>query len=397
MDWSARKWNRLRNSNTEDVGPFAAMRDVRIAVRAVYFSMGLLSTIWVLLVPELKLRYGLADGEIGRILFASGLGGAVALPLSTAMMLRWGCRATVIVGTVFVTAVVPLALPLGTPLAAGFALLGYGIANGLRGIALGTHAVRAETVGERPVMSSFHAFFSIGGLVAAAAISQALKHGVEAQECLLALTGIVAAISAVAVARFRPRSFDAVEGTAPKIGVPRRAVWVLGAFCFVCYLAESAVAGWSANLMRFSRGCEPGDAGYAYAAFAGAMTVSRLVGDRVTARFGPVTAMRLGAATAGLGMTVAAAVPSPIAGIIGFAVMGLGAGNTVPIIFSAAGRVPGLPPSLALPGVSAFGMTAFLGGPAVIGLVADTWTLPNALLGVGLFYAFVALGARAVR
>jgi len=395
MVWFEKKWNRLHSIAPSD--PFAATLGLRVALRATFLTNGLLSAIWVLLVPELKLRYGLADGEVGLILLAAGIGGAVAMPMAAAAMLRWGCRLTAVVATVVAVVGPPLVLPMGTAVGAGVVLLLYGLANGARSIALNAHAVRAETAGGRPVLSSFHAFFSMGGLVGAGASAIALDAGVETQSCLVALVIIVASINAAALPRLRPKSFDAAGNGTPKLGIPRGIVWILGLFCFVCYLGEGAVSGWSSNLMRFSRDCGPGEAGLAFTAFAGAMTLSRLVGDAVTRRLGPVAALRLGAGIAAVGMAIATLIPTATAGIVGFAILGLGAGNTVPIIFSAAGRIPGLSPSLSIPGVSTFGMAALLGGPAVIGIAADGWTLPTALFVVGSMYGIVALFARVVR
>lgn len=371
--------------------PFVATR----GLRATFLTNGLLSAIWVPLVPELKTRYGLADWDVGLILLAAGIGGAVAMPAAATAMLRWGCRLTAAIATMFAVLGPPLTPPAESAVAAGVVLLLYGSANSSRSIALNAHAVRAESVGGRPALSSFHAFFSLGGLVGAGAFAVALEAGIEVQTCLVTLSLVVTAVDLRALPRLRPKDFDTVSSGAPKLGVPRGIVWILGLFCFVCYLGEGAVSGWSSNLMRFTLGCGPGEAELAFAAFAGAMTLSRLVGDRITRTLGRVAALRLGAGTAALGMAAATLIPSPIAGIVGLAVMG--AGNTVPIIFSAAGRIPGLPPSLSIPGVSTFGMAASLGGPAVICLVADNWTLPVASLLVGALHGIPALGARVVR
>jgi hypothetical protein len=94
---------------------------------------------------------------------------------------------------------------------------------------------------------------------------------------------------------------------------------------------------------------------------------------------------------------IATAVPSGAAAMAGFVLVGLGASNIVPVLFSAAGRIADTPPSVALATVTTLGYAGVLSGPAAIGFVAHATGLPLALGGVALLLAIVSLLATTVR
>jgi fucose permease len=162
---------------------------------------------------------------------------------------------------------------------------------------------------------------------------------------------------------------------------------------FCAFLAEGAMADWSAVYLRDDLGASPALAGGGFAAFSLAMAVGRFSGDRLVARLGPGRLLRLSGGLAAAGLAAALLVGRPVAAILGAGVAGLGLANSVPVLFGAAGRISGIAPGGGLAAVVTAGYGGFLAGPPAIGLVADAIGLPAALGLVALACAFIAMAA----
>ena len=170
----------------------------------------------------------------------------------------------------------------------------------------------------------------------------------------------------------RPRlSFD--------VAWPTGAVGALGALTMLGAVVEDVPQSWSAVYLRESLGATAGVAGLAYAAFAAAMTIGRLVGDRVVDRAGAVATLRGGALIAAGGFGVALALGSPVAAIIGFGVAGFGVSTLFPLAFAAAANVPGVTAGAAIGMVSLLARVGFLVAPPLVGVLADAISLGAAL------------------
>jgi sugar phosphate permease len=174
---------------------------------------------------------------------------------------------------------------------------------------------------------------------------------------------------------------------------PSSTVVLLGLSCLVLFLAEGAMLDWGAVLLSSERGVTLDRAGLGYSAFSFAMVIGRLLGDRVTAALGPVRIVRYGSLIAAAGFVLACALPWATSSMAGFVLVGLGASNIVPVMFSAAGRIPGTAPGVAIATVTTFGYTGMLAGPAAIGAAADALSLPLALGGVAALLVAVSAGA----
>jgi fucose permease len=158
-------------------------------------------------------------------------------------------------------------------------------------------------------------------------------------------------------------------------------------------VAEGAMADWSAVYLRDALGADAGLAAAGYAAFSLTMAAGRFAGDALRARVSAARLVRLGGGTAALGLGAALLVGHPSAALIGFGCVGLGLSNVVPVLFSAAGRAPGVPTGTAIAAVASAGYAGFLAGPPVIGFVAQATTLTAGLGLVVLCLAAVAVGA----
>jgi predicted MFS family arabinose efflux permease len=237
----------------------------------------------------------------------------------------------------------------------------------------------------------------VGGLAGAALMSALLAIGVP----LAVAAAFIAAMLIALVLWLRSGLLDdgPVTETAEKaaFGMPHALAWLLGLMCFASFLAEGAMLDWSAVFLRDFRGFAAASAGFGYACFSVAMATGRLAGDRLIARHGPVWAVRTGALLAVGGFLLVAWVPSAAVALLGFVLIGLGASNIVPVMFSAAGRLPGTSPAIAIATATTLGYAGLLSGPALIGFVAHASSLPVAFAAVAGLLVLVGLSARIVQ
>jgi predicted MFS family arabinose efflux permease len=176
----------------------------------------------------------------------------------------------------------------------------------------------------------------------------------------------------------------------PAFAVPHGKVLLLGCFCFVLFLAEGSAMDWSAVFLNVVRGVSVAHAGVAYVVFSAAMTVCRLIGDPIVRLMGPARIVFLGCLLAAGGLLLAICVPSIAAAVIGYGLLGVGASNVVPVLFSAAGRQSSMPAHLALPAMATIAYAGNLVGPALIGFVANAFGLKTGLAVVAMLLAIVA-------
>ena len=176
--------------------------------------------------------------------------------------------------------------------------------------------------------------------------------------------------------------------------MPRGVVLLIGALAFVLFLAEGAVLDWSAVFLTSVRHMDAAYAGLGYAAFAATMTAGRLAGDRIVDRLGPRRVVLTGGLCAAAGFVASVAAPSWQAALGGYALVGVGCANIVPVLFSAVGRQTAMPENVAVPAITTLGYAGILAGPAGIGFVAHLTSLPTAFLVLAAMLAAVALGSR---
>lgn len=376
--------------------PSTGLRTPLTALRFLFLVNGIGAASWAPLVPSVKSGLALSEADLGFTLLFGGIGTLIGLPLVTIAMVRLGCCRTVAIGTAMLVVVLPCMLLAPAQSLLAVTLLGFGMALATQGMSGNTYAADLEKALKRPLMSSFHAFYSLGGLAGALGVSGMLKLGLPPAACMAVVAVFVALSGLLTIPRLPP---EPVEGrhAGRVFAMPQGAAWLIGFFCFVSFLGEGSIADWSAVFLHSARRFDIGDAGLGYAGFAVAMTVSRLSGDGLIHRLGRVRLLAVGGALAALGLAMAATLPFGTAGVIGFAMVGLGAGNVVPILFSAASRLPNLSPVIAIPAVSTFGCIGFLVGPASIGLIAHHTSLPVALFCVAVLFATVTVGARVAR
>jgi predicted MFS family arabinose efflux permease len=359
-----------------------------------FFVIGFAAGAWAPLVPFAKQRLALDDGGLGLLLVCLGAGSIVAMPLAGALAARIGCRRVLIAAAAIACLVFPLlATTSSVPLFA-VALLLFGVGIGSLDCVINVQAIVVERSSGRAMMSGFHALYSLGGFAGAGAVSALIGLNVPLLEAALGVAILMTLATAVSTPGLLTRR---AEDHAAPFALPRGVVLLIGAFCFVVFLAEGSALDWSAVFLRAVRHAAPATAGLGYVAFAVTMTGGRLVGDRVVTRLGLRRTVVVGAGVAAAGLAVAILAPGWPSTVIGYAVVGAGCANIVPALFTAIGRQRVMLESQAVAAVSVLGYAGILAGPAAIGLVASATSLTGALLMVAAMLAAVAVGATRLR
>jgi len=318
-------------------------------------------------IPAIKANLELGDGALGAALtgFAAGL--FAGTRVAALLVDRFGSKRSVQVGLPLFA--ICLAGPgLADDLATlTIALVPLGIASGLVDVAMNGQAVEVERALGRPVMSSFHGFWSAGILASSGVASGLAAAGVSVWANLVAAAGILTVLSLFAPLGLLPGT----TGTRRAEKRRRRlalTVLALGVIGFCSFLGEGAAADWSGVYAHEDAGASAGLAAFAFTAFAVGMVLARFCADRLSARFGPVAIVRAGGLLAGVGLTLGLAIVEVPAVLVAFALLGLGLAPIVPIVFSAAGNLGG--GAQALGWVVTMSYVGVVLGPAVIGAVA---------------------------
>lgn len=364
------------------------------ATRAMFFAAGFSKAAWAALVPFAKGNTGVGDGALGLLLLCLGGGALVAMPASGVLTTRFGCRTVLTVAIFVFSGVLPLLAIIPDAWALAGALLIFGVGIGMTDCAMNIQAILVEKAAVRPMMSGFHGFFSIGGIAGAGAMSGMMSLGFPPLAASTLATVSVLLLLAWNIGGLLTYA-NPPEG--PAFAVPRGAALVLGAICFAIFLAEGTVLDWGAVFLTEYREVPEARGGLGFACFAATMTLGRMTGDRVVARLGRHEVVVLGALIGASGLLVTVFVPFWQAALLGYALIGMGCANIVPVMFSAIGRQDSMPQAVAVPAVTTLAYLGILAGPATIGFIAHHSGLPMAFLFVGVLFVAVAAASKTVK
>jgi hypothetical protein len=276
-------------------------------------------------------------------------------------------------------------------------MLFFGAGMGALDVTMNAHGVAVERSYGRSILARFHAAFSLGGLAGGALGALAAAVALDVRVHLALVAALSAAAGLTWSRRFLGAEADAIAHHEPLLVRPPRRLLALGALAFACLLIEGASADWSGVYLRDELGTTAAVAALGFTAFSVTMTLGRLLGDRLVDRFGPTWIVRAGGSVAAVGFGLALVVAQPAAAIVGFACLGAGMSGVVPIVFRAAGHVPGMAAGVGLAAVSSTGYLGFLVGPPTIGGIAELVGLPLALVVLVVLATAVALMAATTR
>lgn len=367
----------------------AALPPSHTATRALFFLAGTAFSVWSALVPFLKLRTGVDEATLGLLLLCLGGGSLCVMPFSGLLVSRFGCRR-----------VLTLACPMGMLCLPGLAWVdtvwGAALLIALMGALLGTmdvtmniQSVIVEKSAGRPMLSGFHACYSMGGIAGAGLMSLFLN-------CRLTpLFSVVILFVLAGIALWKLLPHCLAKATSPTKSCQGRSlpppyILFLGLLCFIMFMTEGSVLDWSAVYLREISEADAADASLGFAAFAALQTVGRLIGDRLITKIGRMATVLSGGLLCTAVLVILSLGVSQTVAFGAFALLGLATANIIPVFFWAAGNQKLMPVEGAMSAASTCGYLGVLAGPALIGFVAHAATLPLAYAMVGVLTLLVA-------
>ncbi|WP_310723558.1 MFS transporter [Streptomyces sp. N2A] len=383
-----------------------SLRAARVATFVYFILCGTTMGTWVVHIPAIEERVGVSHATFGGLLVLLGVGAFLGMQAAGRLTDRLGARIVVPATGVLCSAALALpGLPRDPWTLAG-ALLVFGFCNGCLDVSMNAHAVHVEKAYGRPVMSAFHATFSVGGVLASLVGAGTASAGLSPAAGMGAMGALGIVISLMSAGALLPAAptaahTDSVEEAEQAPATERRRssgrIWLLAALALMVMLCEGAANDWSALHVKDVLGAPASTAAFAYGTFAATMTIGRLLADRLVARFGSMAILRYGATAAAVGITIVALSPWMSAAFAGWALFGLGLSGCVPQLFSAAGHADPSAAGANVSRVAGLGYVGMLAGPAVIGWLTHLVALNHAFVLLTLLCALTAVAAGILR
>ncbi|WP_433680708.1 MFS transporter [Nocardia sp. CA-119907] len=404
-------------------------RIARAAVFVVFALNGFLLAMWVVHIPAITDRTGIAHSTLGMFILMLAGAGIVGMRIAGPLADRFGSR-TMVAAAAAITAVSVLGPGLATgPVTLAIALACFGFGNGALDVSMNTQAVHVERAYRRPIMSAFHALFSGGGLLGSLLGAAAQGAGWDLRLTLsLAAVGGLLVLGAL-VPRLLGDTGSADEPDpapltpdSPSVGPPgqrhipeghrqdqivqdagsgsetptrttasnaaetsdaadrSRKVLALAAIAFALLLTEGVAADWSALQVRDHLDVDDATAALAFGAFSGTMTAGRFATDRVAGAVGRVAVVRYGTVLAACGLVLIMTSGWVPLTLLGWAMCGLGVSGGIPQIFTAAGNLGSNTAATDMSRVFSLGYFGLLAGPSIIGWITTIVPLTTAMI-----------------
>ena len=361
----------------------------RQAINLFFLINGFIFANWAARIPRIQTDYILDNRLLGFILLAHSIGAFIAMPVTGWLIHKFGSKSiTMISGILF-----PLFFGL-IPLMPDYPLLllpffFMGMATGIMDVAMNAQAVFVENHLNKPIMTMFHAIFSIGMVAGglAGGFFTSMEIGLVEHFASMSVISLIVLLWASKFLFPEDPANDDEEEVL--FAIPRGPIVGLGVIAFCCMMGEGAMTDWSTNYMKNIVGSAKDFQTFGLIAFAAMMTVGRLFGDRGRVIFGDKKMMVGGAVLSLAGMLFVLTLLHPILVILGFGMVGLGLSNIVPIVYSLAGSFPGIQPGVGIAMSTTIGYTGFMFGPAIIGFLADSYDLRMALVFMAALFALM--------
>ena len=368
--------SRLDDANALERAPATGLNAARWSVSTIFLLNGAGIGVWAAHVPLVQGRAGIDTGVLGFLLLTIAGGAISAMPLSGWMAGRWGTRAVVIGAGLLFALTSALLMNVGGLVPLFLAAYAFGASNGVLDVAMNANASEVEAARGIPTMSSFHGFYSLGGLIGAALGGLLIGAGFGDGSGALMVSVAIAAVVAVCARRLLA---VAPAPHASHFALPRGPALFLGLLGLLCFAVEGALVDWSALLLTERTQVDAATAAFGYSAFSVAMAACRFAGDRLVLRFGALRVMVAGGVGIFAGLMVAVVSTHFLLSALGFALIGLSAANVVPLIFAAAARMPGMSAGGGLATVATLGYAGLLMAPPLIGSIAAHTNIAVAL------------------
>ncbi|WP_289997628.1 MFS transporter [Photorhabdus laumondii] len=364
-----------------------------MATRAAFFIAGFSLASWAPLIPLAKERLQLDNGAMGLLMLAFGIGSFIMMPIAGMLAARFGCRQIFTLCALVVLVMLPGLSVLPTPLTLACVLFIFGAGIGAMDVVVNIHAVMVEKMARRPIMSGFHALFSLGGIAGAGSVSALLSLGISP---LQAMVMVVLLVILLLLPVWSGLLNEAESDNTPFFAMPHGIVILLGFLCFVAYIMEGSMLDWSGILLTSVHNISSHQAGIGYTLFAIAMTSGRFLGDKIIALYGHRRVFISSALLATSGFILIYSASTAIMLGLSFLMIGAGLSNIAPMLFTASGQQKIMPDSLAVAAVSTMGYSGILLGPAIIGGLAHIMTLHGAFACIALLSISLLAGYKLI-
>jgi MFS family permease len=361
------------------------MKDIRAWSTALIFGLcGLVFGTWSASIPHVRTALALDEAQLGLLILFFSVGVIPGNPASVPAMQRFGIMGSAIGSVCISVLCFACAVSAWSVMATACFLVVGGFAFSILNVAMNSSASQFEVITGGRIMSKCHGMWSVGAMTGSAVCSAVSAGGIApATWFLLGIGSITIGISLIAAKGLRAMR-QAVQA-APNADAPSRRfqwptalLWSLIILSMCTNLTEGTMADWAAIFMRDEVGAPLWLEGWGFGVYAFCMATTRFFGDGILAKYQPKTILYYGGLVCAAGLMLAVWTQSTVPTLIGFGMIGVGVALGAPILYGASARVAGMAPGAGLAVMNTFGMVGFLSGPAIIGFIARTTSLPMA-------------------
>lgn len=363
-----------------------------LSVGITFMVLSIMFGSWLARLPEIKAGLSLSEGQLGIALLGMPLGALTLSPFAGWLIKRLTTGRAMLIASLIFCTVFPLSAFASGQLSLMAILYVIGLSNSFMNISMNAAAAAVESHYSLAIMSACHGMFSLGAMLGAGSsgLAAAAEIPLPVHLITLALLMIVVQLLLRPVILALPHS--AAGGSS--FALPPRAILSLALVGFCIMIGEGAVADWSAIYLRDSLAAGPFLASLGFAGFSFAMALGRFAGDSIRLYLGTTRTIFMGSLLGAAGLGLAVLLPQPALAVLGFTIVGLGFSTVVPLLFSAAAKMPGLAPGTGIAAVASAGVVGFLIGPPLIGLIGEHFGLSTGL-GLVSVLALIAAGIAA--
>ena len=367
-------------------------KNSRFAVSLIFAINGMVFGTWASRIPAIVDFHDLSPGSLGLLIFLAGLSAVIAFSIFGRAADRYGAAFVTKRATLLLIPLTLIFIAYANSIwMLVFAVIFFGAIHGGDDVAMNAWAAEVEREYTRPVMSSFHAMWSLGAGIGAGlgSLLAFYEVGFKNHFSLISIVIFVLALSAAFVP-FESQK-NKKEANSPFISIPKGSLLPVATITFFASLSEGAVADWSAIFLKSVASLNDGNAALGFTVFSVCMFSMRLLGDRISFILGPATAARYSGLVALTGSIILLVSDSFLLLLLGFGLIGLGIAVIIPLAFSRAGNDETISQGTAIASIATLGYGGMLLGPLFLGLIAEITSIKTSflILPVMAFFIFI--------
>jgi MFS family permease len=364
----------------------------RLMTIVFFVISGVISATWASRIPEMQVKLEMNNAAWGTVLFASPVGLVCGLLVASWLTAHFGVKKIMITSAIIASLLLVMAGFSDTRLQLMVTLFFMGFSRTILNISANTHSLDVQKLYEKPIISTFHGIWSLACFISATIGSLMIVFNILPGYHFLIMALLCILFSLLYINTSLGSKIHSNEKK-PFFVMPDRFLFVLGMIAFCGMICENAIFDWSVNYFETTVAARKGLVTTGYQSFIIAMTLGRLLGDRLVARFGAINMLMLNGGLVACGFLFAAAFPLLLPAAIGFVIIGLGDSLIVPIVYALTAKSKNIPPAYAIAAVTIVGYSGFLTGPLLIGFLSSwlgmQWTFACIAL-FGLIIIFLA-------